>query len=102
MNTILIKPLVTEKAMAATKQSYYGFLVSEDASKHQIKEAVQKAFGVTVESVRTITLKGKTKRVGKMRTIIETAPVKKALVAVKKGQTIDVVPTAPVEEPVEK
>lgn len=95
MQTILIKPLVTEKAMDGTKRSYYGFVVSPNASKHQIKEVVEKTFKVNVENVRTVTKKGKAKRVGKMRTLIMTAPTKKALVQIKKGQTIDIVPTAP-------
>lgn len=98
MNTILIKPLVTEKAMDGTKRSFYGFIVAQNASKHQIKEAIQKAFKVTVENVRTITLKGKAKRVGKMRRSVITANTKKAFVKIKKGQTIDIVPTAPAPE----
>jgi ribosomal protein L23 len=52
-------------------------------------------FSVDVLAVRTITLKGKTKRVGKMRRPTMTSSTKKALVRIKKDQTIDVVPTAP-------
>src|SRR3989344_7150532 len=98
MNTILIKPLVTEKAMDGTKRSYYGFMVSPNASKHQIKVVVEKTFGVNVENVTTVMKKGKVKRVGKMRHMVMTAPTKKAFVKVKKGQTIDIVPTAPAEQ----
>jgi large subunit ribosomal protein L23 len=98
MNTILIKPLVTEKAMDATKRSYYSFLVAATASKYHIKQAVEALFSVSVEGVRTITRKGKAKRVGKMRQEVMMANTKKAIVKLKKGQTIDIVPTAPEEE----
>lgn len=97
MNTVLIKPLVTEKAMSGTKRSFYGFMVAPTASKHQVKEMVEKMFGVTVLNVRTIMKKGKMKRVGKMRNLVMTAPTKKAFVQIKKDQTIDIVPTAPSE-----
>lgn len=98
MRTILLTPLVTEKAMAATKQNAYGFVVLRSATKHQVKETVQSLFKVDVLDIRTMTAKGKTKRVGKRRTTIFHAPVKKAIVTIKKGQTIDVVPTAPEEK----
>lgn len=98
MNTIIYKPLVTEKAMAGTKQNRYGFMVNRDATKDQIKHAVQTMFKVTVLSVATVTTQGKTKRAGKKRMVVTRPSVKKALVKIKAGQTIDIVPTAPKEQ----
>lgn len=57
---ILVRPLITEKMTAITdKSGRYGFVVKPDANKAQIKEAVQKAYGVTVKSVHTIRYAGK-------------------------------------------
>ena len=52
--SVLIKPLVTEKVSAMNEEGKYGFVVSKDANKIQIKTAVEKAYGVTVESVNTM------------------------------------------------
>lgn len=98
MNTILKRPLVTEKAMTGTRSNHYGFIVDQSASKHQIREAVETMFSVDVVSITTMTGKGKTKRVGKKRQEIQTSPYKKAFIKIKAGQTIDVVPTMPTEE----
>ena len=59
---ILIKPIVTEKLTAqGEKLNRYGFVVERDANKLQIKDAVEKAYGVTVADVNTVNYHGKRK-----------------------------------------
>jgi len=76
---VILKPVVTEKSMAGMGEKKYTFLVHPQATKTQIKEAVQKMFdGVKVESVNTMNMDGKTKRRG--MTFGKTAKTKKAIV----------------------
>jgi large subunit ribosomal protein L23 len=76
---VILKPVVTEKSMAAMAEKKYTFLVAPEANKSQVKEAVEKMFdGAKVKRVNTINLDGKTKRRG--RTVGETAKTKKAVV----------------------
>ena len=76
---VILKPVVTEKSMAAMGEKKYTFLVHTDANKTMIKEAVEKMFeGTKVESVNTMNLDGKTKRRG--MTFGKTAKTKKAIV----------------------
>ena len=60
---IIIKPIVTEKQTAITEKfpNRYGFRVSPDANKLEIKKAVEEMYGVTVESVNTMNYAGKKK-----------------------------------------
>ena len=58
---VLRKPLVTEKASALNEQGKYGFIVHPKANKVEIKKAVEKMYGVTVESVQTMNYLGKSK-----------------------------------------
>lgn len=84
---VLRAPLVTEKTTLAGENNQYGFKVALDATKQDIKVAVEQLYKVKVEKVNTITQKGKVKRfrgrLGKRN------DVKKALVKVAKGQAID-------------
>ena len=60
---ILIKPIVTEKLTAqGEKLNRYGFVVDRDANKLQIKDAVEKAYGVSVADVNTVNYHGKRKQ----------------------------------------
>ncbi|KPU42631.1 50S ribosomal protein L23 [Oxobacter pfennigii] len=61
---ILRRPIVTEKSMAAMGERKYTFAVDIHADKTEIKDAVEKVFGVKVENVCTIKMLGKKKRVG--------------------------------------
>ncbi len=85
----LIKaPVVTEKSsIAADENNQYVFKVSPVANKADIKAAVEKLFDVNVESVKTLNVKGKTKRHG--RTLGKRSDVKKAYVRIKSGQEIE-------------
>ena len=76
---VILKPVVTEKSMAAMGEKKYTFLVHTDANKTMIKEAVEKMFeGTKVKSVNPMHLDGKTKSPG--MTFGKTAKTKKAIV----------------------
>ena len=76
---VILKPIVTEKSMAAMGEKKYTFLVHTEANKSMIKEAVEKMFeGTKVKNVNTMNLDGKTKRRG--MTLGKTAKTKKAIV----------------------
>lgn len=87
--TIIERPLVTEKSMAGAEQGKYTFRVSKDANKIEIARAVEQVFNVKVESVNTMTVKGKKKRVGR-HPEGKTADWKKAIVSLKPGQKIEI------------
>ncbi len=89
---ILKKPVVTEKMNKITeKQPRYAFIVDRRANKIQIKHAVAKMYGVTVESVNTMILRGKAMSRGTKTGFVTGArpDVKKAVVTLKKGESID-------------
>ena len=76
---VILKPVVTEKSMELMANKKYTFLVHTEATKSQVKEAVEKMFkGTKVQSVNTMNLDGKTKRRG--MTFGKTAKTKKAIV----------------------
>ena len=76
---VILKPVITEKSMNAMADKKYTFLVHPDATKSQVKEAVEKMFaGTKVASVNTMKYDGKTKRRG--MTFGKTAKTKKAIV----------------------
>jgi large subunit ribosomal protein L23 len=83
---VLRKPLITEKSTAMQALGKYAFEVAAGANKAQVKQAVEKAFKVTVTGVNVITVKGKTRRAG--RGVVTTSPWKKALVTLKTGDKI--------------
>lgn len=89
---ILIKPIVTEKMTAqAESLKRYGFVVARKANKIQIKNAVEEMYGVNVVSVNTMIYAGKGKsrftRTGAITG--RTNTVKKAIVTLADGETID-------------
>ena len=81
-------PHITEKSTLLSEHNAVVFKVARDATKPQIKAAVEALFGVSVSGVNTITTKGKTKRwKGRPYT---RSDVKKAIVTLAEGQSIDV------------
>ncbi len=86
---ILLKPVVTENSMSIIEDKKYTFLVHPDATKNQIREAVEKLFdGTKVESVHTMNYSGKPKRRGMIWG--KTAKKKKAIVKLtKESKEID-------------
>ena len=76
---VILKPVITEKSMAAMSEKKYTFLVHTEATKSQVKEAVEKMFaGTKVQSVNTLNSDGKNKRRGMV--VGKTAKTKKAIV----------------------
>jgi large subunit ribosomal protein L23 len=76
---VILKPLVSEKSMSGLGEKKYTFSVHPDATKSQIKDAVEKMFvGAKVERVNTINVDGKTRRRG--ATSGKTSKVKKAII----------------------
>ena len=85
---VLVAPHITEKSTLLSEQNAVVFKVASDATKPQIKAAVEALFGVKVTAVNTLTQKGKTKRwKGKP---YRRSDVKKAVVTLAAGQSIDV------------
>lgn len=89
---ILIKPIISEKmTKLGEKLNKYGFVVDKNANKIQIRNAVEDMYGVTVESVNTIILPAKKKQRYTKSGILggKTKVVKKAIISLSKGETID-------------
>ncbi|MEZ5924406.1 MAG: 50S ribosomal protein L23 [Hyphomicrobiaceae bacterium] len=85
---IILAPVITEKATAASEANQVVFKVRHDASKPDIKKAIEQLFKVKVKSVNTLNRKGKSKT---FRGVAgRQSAVKKAIVTLEEGQTIDV------------
>ena len=85
---VILSPHITEKATVLSEQNKVVFKVAQDASKDEIAAAVEELFKVNVLKVNTVITKGKTKR---FRGIMgKRSDVKKAIVTLAEGQSIDV------------
>jgi large subunit ribosomal protein L23 len=90
---ILIKPVITEKATKlADKRSTYAFVVNKDANKIEIRNAVEKMFNVSVDSVNTATMPGKPKSRSTKTAVVRgtKSSYKKAYVTLTPGEIIDI------------
>jgi len=85
---VIIAPVITEKATMASESNQVVFKVRKQATKPEIKEAVERLFDVKVEAVNTLIRKGK-RKVFKGRRGVQS-DVKKAVVTLAEGQRIDV------------
>ncbi|MDJ1157298.1 50S ribosomal protein L23 [Chelatococcus sp. SYSU_G07232] len=85
---VIVGPVITEKATNAAEQNKVVFKVAKTATKPQIKAAVEKLFDVKVTSVNTVLTKGKVKRF--RNTVGQRSDVKKAVVTLAEGHSIDV------------
>lgn len=90
LKDVLKKPIITEKTMNSGE---YAFFVDKQASKTEIAKAIKKYFGVDTISVRTMIVKGKTRRAWRAKKQIRLEDQKKALIRVKEGQKIDLFDT---------
>lgn len=84
---VIIAPVVTEKSAGNAEKGIYTFKVVKTATKTQIKNTIEKAFGVKVEKINTLNTKAKDRRVG--RYTGKTKTYKKAIVTLAEGQSID-------------
>ena len=85
---IIVSPVITEKATIASDRNQVVFNVAIDATKPQIKEAVEGLFSVKVKAVNTLVRKGKVKRFRNVKGVRND--VKKAIVTLVDGQSIDI------------
>ena len=84
---IIYSPVITEKSMAERSNNVYVFKVAKNASKDEIKKAVEEAFKVSVKSVNTLNTIAKKRRVGRYSGMTKT--YKKAIVTLNSGSSID-------------
>lgn len=85
---VIVSPVITEKSTNASEHNQVVFNVAPTATKPEIKSAVEALFGVKVEKVNTLVRKGKEKRFRGIKG--RQSDVKKAIVTLKDGETIDV------------
>jgi large subunit ribosomal protein L23 len=85
---ILIKPNITEKSMISAGINQYTFKVNVKANKHQIKKAVEDQFGVNVLKINTTKTKQSSQKSFRTGKTVTKKAIKKAIVTLKKGQTI--------------
>jgi large subunit ribosomal protein L23 len=86
--TIILEPVVTEKTTRRREvKNEVAFKVAKDANKIEIRNAVEELFGVHVKGVRTVSMHGKVKRLGRFEG--KRASWKKAIVTLKEGDVIE-------------
>ena len=83
----IVSPVITEKATSLSELNKIVFKIHKDASKNSIKRSIEKIFKVNVVKINTINLRGKTKLVRGKKS--SRPGYKKAIVTLKKGQSID-------------
>jgi large subunit ribosomal protein L23 len=84
----ILSPVITEKATMLTEHNKVVFRVAQDATKDEIASAVEELFKVKVVKVNTLNVKGKTKRF--RGHLGRRSDIKKAIVTLQEGQTIDI------------
>ena len=87
LTRVIVRPVVTEKTTDMGENDKYVFEVATEANKNEVKQAVEKFFGVKVVDVHTMNMKGKPKRLG--RYMGRRKDWKKAIVTVQSGDKID-------------
>ncbi len=86
---VIVAPVVSEKSYALMEEGVYTFTVHPSASKPEIREAVQRIFGVKVAKVNTLNRQGKRKRNRRTFTYGKRPDTKRAIVTLAEGDTID-------------
>ena len=85
---VILKPVISERSMDEAQNKKYTFKVAKDANKTQVKLALEEIFGVEIEKVNIMNVKGKMKKMGK--NVGKTADTKKAIVTLtKKSKEIE-------------
>lgn len=84
---VLIEPWITEASTVAAEMNKYVFKVAKKSTKKEVKKAIEELYKVSVLSVKTINVPGKTKMRG--RVVGKRSGFKKAIVTLKKGDNID-------------
>ncbi|HUY64356.1 MAG TPA: 50S ribosomal protein L23 [Acidimicrobiales bacterium] len=86
---VLLRPVVSEKSYALMEDGTYVFVVAPDATRIEVRLAVEQVFGVRVARVNTLNRKGKRRRNRKSNTFGTRASTKRALVTLAAGDRID-------------
>ena len=88
---VILSPRITEKAMAKALETQYTFTVHPDATKTQIRQAIESIFKVNVVKVNTVNVRGKSRTFarGRIRTFGHRSDYKKAIVTLRSGQKIE-------------
>lgn len=88
---VIISPRITEKSMASALEQRYTFVVHPEATKTQIRHAIEEIFGVNVLKVTTVNVRGKARNFARkgVRTSGKQSDFKKAVVTIKPGQKIE-------------
>jgi large subunit ribosomal protein L23 len=86
---VIIEPIVSEKSYALLEEGVYTFRVHPSASKPEIRDAVQKIFGVTVTKVNTLNRDGKRRRNRRTGTFGKRPDTKRAFVTLAEGDSIE-------------
>ena len=86
---IILRPVVSEKSYSLIDTGVYTFVVHRSASKPEIRDAVQKIFSVKVTSVNTLNRQGKRKRNRRSGQFGKRPDIKRAIVTLAEGQSID-------------
>ena len=86
---VILRPVVSEKSYGLLDDGVYTFVVAPDANKVEVRQAVEAIFGVKVMKVNTLNRKGKRKLNRKTRTYGKRPDLKRAVVTLAQGETID-------------
>lgn len=86
----LLKPVITEKSFEKAKNGWYTFILERKMDKARARKIIEEVFGVKVEEIKNVTLKGKTKRSLKTKSLIKDSDRKKFMVKLGKDQKIDI------------
>ena len=89
MINLNLKPIITETTMKLAKQNWYTFGVQKDSNKNSLKKYIEEFFKVNVLAIKTINVKGKTKRSSKTRILRKLPDWKKVMVKLKADQKIE-------------
>ena len=89
LQQVLVKPLITEKSTLLQEEGKYVFHIAPRANKVQVREAVEKSFGVVVVDVNICRVRGKLKRYGPR--LSRTPDTKKAIVTLRAGDRIQLI-----------
>jgi len=89
MKNLVIKPQITEKTLEMSKNGRFTFVVAKEARKEEIKKYLKNVFNVDVVSINTLTNAPEIKRNIKKSVKFKKGGIKKAIVKLKKGQSID-------------
>ena len=91
LDSVILRPRVTEKAIAQNENSVYTFVVKQSATKYQVRDAVKALYNVTPVKVNIVNKKAAKRFVGSRNRTKHVAGMKKAYVYLKKGETINLV-----------